>query len=90
MLEDHVIPFLNKWGVGLWFLGEHGAESIHTRFNSLRRTLAKIPDPTKRLHSIMKKHLLQVSPQMLQTQPEETIEESQKLHLNPFPHSTPP
>jgi hypothetical protein len=69
MLEDHVIPFLNKWGVGLGFLGEHGAESIHARFNSLRRTFAKIPDPTKRLHSIMKEHLLQVSPQMLQTQP---------------------
>lgn len=29
MLEDHVIPFLTKWGVGLGFLGEHGAESIH-------------------------------------------------------------
>ncbi len=46
MLEDHTIPFLKKWGVGLGFLGEHGAESIHARFNSLRRTFDKIPDPT--------------------------------------------
>ncbi len=36
MLEDHTIPFLKKWGVGLGFLGERGAESIHARFNTLR------------------------------------------------------
>ena len=34
MLEDHVIPFLKKWKVGLGFLGEQGAESVHARFNS--------------------------------------------------------
>ena len=62
MLEDHVVPFLNKWGVGLGFLGEHGAESIHARFNRIRATCAKIPNPCKRLHSIMKEHFLQICP----------------------------
>lgn len=69
MLEDHVIPFLRKWRVGLGFLGEHGAESIHARFNSLRRAFIKIPDPVKRLHAIMKEHLLQVCPENLDKMP---------------------
>ncbi len=63
-------PRLKKWGVGLGFLGEHGAESIHARFNTLRRTFAKIPDPTKRLHAILKEHLLQVCPDNLDKMPE--------------------
>ena len=29
ILEDHVVPFLEKWGVGLGFWGEHGAH-VHT------------------------------------------------------------
>ena len=65
ILEDHVVPFLEKWGVGLGFLGEHGAESIHARFNSIRRVHAKITNPVKRLYSIMNEHLLQVCPDNL-------------------------
>lgn len=70
MLEDHVVPFLSEWGVGLGFLGEHGAESIHARFNALRRNFVKIPNPTKRLHAIMHEHLLQVCPNNLDLMPE--------------------
>lgn len=69
MLEDHVIPFLTEWGVGLGFLGEHGAESIHARFNILRRNFIKIPNPTRRLHAIMEEHLLQVCPDNLAKNP---------------------
>lgn len=32
LLEDHLIPFLEEFGVGLGFLGEQGAEGIHARF----------------------------------------------------------
>ena len=31
MLEDHVVLFLKQWKIGLGFLGEQGAESIHSR-----------------------------------------------------------
>ena len=71
-LEDHVIPFLTKWGIGLGFLGEHGAESIHARFNELRRKNAKITEPTKRLYSMMFDHYLQVCPDNIQKMPEKT------------------
>lgn len=48
MLEDHVVDFLRKWKVGLGFLGEQGAESIHARFNSIRRNYVNMP--TTRVH----------------------------------------
>ena len=58
MLEDHVVPFLKKWKVGFGFLGEQGAESIHARFNSLRRNFANMPNPVQRLKSILNEHCL--------------------------------
>jgi hypothetical protein len=70
MLEDHIVPFLQKWGVGLGFLGEHGAESIHARFNALRRSFIRFPDRTKKLYSMMKEHLLQVCPENVDKKPE--------------------
>ncbi len=69
MLEDHVVPFLEEFGVGLGFLGEQGAESIHCRFNSLRVNM-KVKNPVDRLHAILKEHLLQVCPENLDKIPE--------------------
>ena len=43
MLEDHAVPFLARLGVGLGFLREHGAKSIHARFNSIRRNYTCMP-----------------------------------------------
>ena len=62
MMEDHVVPFLKKWKVGFGFLGEQGAESIHTRFNSIRRNYSNMPNSVARLEAIMKEHLSQVCP----------------------------
>ena len=53
MLEDHVLPFLQKWRVGFGLLGEQGAESIHTTFNHLNRVYA---NKVKRLHHITVEH----------------------------------
>ncbi|XP_062502539.1 uncharacterized protein LOC134179620 [Corticium candelabrum] len=38
MLEEHVVPWIRRWKLGLGFHGEQGAESIHARFNALQRT----------------------------------------------------
>ena len=35
-LEDHIIPWIRRWKVGLVFRGEQGAESIHAQFNRLK------------------------------------------------------
>ena len=69
MLEDHVIPFLKKWKVGLGFLGEQGAESVHARFNSIRKNYVNIPSRLKQLEAIMKEHFCQICPDNIVRQP---------------------
>lgn len=68
-MEDHVVPFLKKWKVGLGFLGEQGAESIHRRFNALRRNYVTMPSPVLRLEAILRDHLNQVVPQNIDKLP---------------------
>lgn len=62
LLEDHVIPWLSTWRLGLGFHGEHGAESIHAVFNELGRRYCKIRNPLTRLHYMMKEHHLAQCP----------------------------
>ena len=59
MLEDHVIPFLQKWRVGFGFHGEQGAESLHALIN---RIYGSVQNRVDRLKSVIKEHHLQVSP----------------------------
>ena len=62
MLEDHVVPFLQKWKAGLGFLGEQGAESIHARFNSIRRSYSNMPSRVQQLECVLKEHYNQICP----------------------------
>ena len=62
MLEEHVVPWIRRWGVGFGLLGEQGAESIHKYFNSLKRTYSGIPDDLQRLKQMMVEHHLHVAP----------------------------
>lgn len=69
MLEDHMVPFLKRVKVGLGFLGEQGAESIHARFNSIRKNYDKMPNRVNRLEAMMKEHLTQCVPQNIEQVP---------------------
>ncbi|ORU90925.1 MAG: hypothetical protein A6F71_08250 [Cycloclasticus sp. symbiont of Poecilosclerida sp. M] len=62
----NVVPFLKKWKVkvGFGFLGEQGAESIHARFNAIRRNFTNMPNRVTRLQAILNEHLTQVCPQL--------------------------
>lgn len=62
MLEEHVVPWIKKWGVGFGLLGEQGAESIHAYFNDLKLRFGSIPDRLQRLKQIMVEHHLHVAP----------------------------
>ncbi len=62
MMEDHIVPFLREWKIGLGFLGEQGAESIHARFNTIRCNFMNMPNKVERLECIMKEHFNQVCP----------------------------
>ena len=70
LLEDHMVPFLKEYKVGLGFLGEQGAESIHARFNALNRTYNSMRNPAQRLECTMKEHYRQICPQNLAKKPE--------------------
>ena len=63
MLEEHLVPWLQRWTVGFGLLGEQGAESIHAYINSLKRTYSCIPDKLQRLTKIMEAHHLHVAPE---------------------------
>ena len=62
MLEEHVVPWLEKWHVGFGLMGEQGAESIHKQFNSLSRTYSSMPERVERLKQMMVEHLLHAAP----------------------------
>ena len=74
LLEDHVIKFVKTWRVGLGLLGEQGAESIHSAFNSLKRVYANVHDREEQLRLVTIEHHRRVCPLLQQSKPT-TIEE---------------
>ena len=69
MQEDHTVPWARRTGTGFGLLGEQGAESIHARFNTLRRTYQCIHNKVDRLLSIVKEHSLSISPRIVESIP---------------------
>ena len=55
-LEDHVVPWVRRWGFGMGFHGEQGGEALHSEFNSLKRRHHGIKSPVYQILSIMKEH----------------------------------
>ena len=62
MLEDHVCPFLMRWGASFGLYGEQGMESLHASMNQLARSFTCIPNRKDRLSSVMKEHFMRVNP----------------------------
>ena len=62
LLEEHVVPWISRWKVGLGFHGEQGGESIHARFNSIRQDVRGIANPVDILKSVMTTHWIQTYP----------------------------
>ena len=54
---------------GCGLMGEQGADSIHSQFNSLAAKYKTIPDPIDRLKCIMKEHYIKVSLQIQSATP---------------------
>jgi len=62
IMEEHILPFMEKWNVGCGLMGEQGAESIHAYFNTLDRTYSSIPDRLTRLRQKVKEQHLHTTP----------------------------
>ncbi|XP_071509575.1 uncharacterized protein [Diadema antillarum] len=39
LLEEHVVPWLRKWGASPGMMGEQGGESVHAQLNNIERDL---------------------------------------------------
>jgi hypothetical protein len=69
MLEEHVIPWLQKWRIGFGFMGEQGVESVHSAINNITSAYLNIPDGVERLRGIMLEHHRQICPELTSCQP---------------------
>ena len=69
LMEDHMVPWMEKFHVGLGLKGEQGAESIHASINGIKRAYANMPDRVKRLHCILLEHHRHVCPVLVEQQP---------------------
>ena len=63
LLEDHLLPCMRRFGVGLGLLGEKGGEGIHHDFNILGSTFSSIRDDLQRLKTIVSQHCVATLPQ---------------------------
>ena len=68
MVEKQVVPFLQRWRLGLEFMGEQG-ESIHSQFNNLETIYGNILNMVDKKHRIVQEHYLHVQPSNIAQQP---------------------
>ena len=57
LLEDHTVPWIRKWHFGLGFHGEHGGESVHASFNTIRRDVRGLTKDVEILKSVIKSYI---------------------------------
>ena len=62
ILEDHVVPWMRRWGIGAGLMGEQGAESIHAHLNRLEAQFSGIVNHLDRLKYIVNQHNIDSAP----------------------------
>lgn len=78
VLEDHTIPWLERWNLGAGLMGEQGAESIHAHLMRLERTYQGIPNEVDRLKYIVHMHTLESAPSLVSLRPQPKKRKLQK------------
>ena len=64
MLEEHVLPWIERWGFGMAMHGEQGGESIHAEYNEQKVIARGIIGETHKIESMMKNHLTKCMPSL--------------------------
>ena len=62
MLEDHLVPWMQRWKVGFGLLNEQGPESIHANFNTLKYSYRTIADRLQQLKHLTVEHYFHICP----------------------------
>ncbi|XP_070550088.1 uncharacterized protein [Ptychodera flava] len=70
ILEDHTVPWIQKWGFGCGFHGEQGGEHVHADLNNIRYNVRGLKDDLEITKCVMKEHWTQVSPTTQKFKPE--------------------
>ena len=68
-MEDHVIPWLERWHIGAGLMGEQGAESIHAHLMKLERVYQGISNAVDRLKYIFNEQMLESAPSLVSVRP---------------------
>ena len=71
ILEDHVIPWLQRWKIGAGLMGEQGAESIHAHIAQLEQQYSSIANPLERIKYVYREHNLESAPELNSLQPQQ-------------------
>ena len=71
ILEDHVVPWLRKNGVGSGLVGEQGAESIHAHLSKLETQYSGVANPLERLKYmyVFNEHNIEATPALNDLRP---------------------
>ena len=78
ILEDHVVPWLQRWGIGAGLMGEQGAESLHAHVHKLETNFSTIPNKVDRLKYIFRMYNLETAPTLLSIKPDSKKRKSRK------------
>lgn len=70
IMEEHVVPWLQKWRLGSGIMGEQGAESIHAHIMRLERTYQGIQDEVERLKYVIREQIIESDPSLTELRPE--------------------
>lgn len=70
ILEDHLVMWLDRWGVGMALHGEQGVECIHAVFNKLSATNAGVRNQLAKSMAMMKDHHTVCSPEIQENVPQ--------------------
>ena len=69
LLEQHCIPYIKKYKIGLGLMGEQGTEASHQTISQIEHSRAfAIKDKMKKAEFIMTTHILQI---LTKLQPED-------------------
>lgn len=69
IMEDHTIPWLQRWHLGAGMMGEQGAESIHSHMKGLEKNFRNIANEVERLKYLFKEQILEAAPSLTSLRP---------------------
>jgi hypothetical protein len=62
LLEEHVPQFVERWNIGLAYMGEQGGEKLHAQFNRQDPGCRVMKGEANKLKAALTRHMISVIP----------------------------